>query len=209
LDRRTGWLKAVNANERGVQIDASTAERPEIEDIQAGIQAGATGFTHVLNAATRDKIAAKDLRMIAHRMIAQFTDRRMYSMVIPNGIHVPEYAVTLMVDGKGPDKVIFVADESPLIGAPVPAKAHLWGRDFEVRLDDAGRVRSYDLSGSCTSLVECMNLATNWGIPRNTVERAVTDNAVAFLKRHSTVSASSSTRRPSTARASSSATGPT
>ncbi len=177
MDRRTGWLKAVNTNERGVQIDASTAVRPEIEDIQAGIQAGATGFTHVLNAATRDKIAAKDLRMIA-----QFTDRRMYSMVIPNGIHVPEYAVTLMVDGKGPDKVIFVADDSPLIGAPVPTKAHLWGRDFEVRLDDAGRVRSYDLSGSCTSLVECMNLATNWGIPRNTVERAVTDNAVPFLK---------------------------
>ncbi len=134
MDRRTGWLKAVNTNERGVQIDASTAVRPEIEDIQAGIQAGA------------------------------------------------KYAVTLMVDGKGPDKVIFVADDSPLIGAPVPTKAHLWGRDFEVRLDDAGRVRSYDLSGSCTSLVECMNLATNWGIPRNTVERAVTDNAVPFLK---------------------------
>ena len=55
-------------------------------------------------------------------MISQFTDRGIYSMVIPNGIHVPEYAVTLMVDGKGPDKVIFVADESPLIGAPVPTK---------------------------------------------------------------------------------------
>ena len=35
-------------------------------------------------------------------MIAQFTDRRMGPMVIPNGIHVPEYAVTLMVAGKGP-----------------------------------------------------------------------------------------------------------
>ena len=152
-------------------------QNPTVEEILAGIEAGATGFTHVTNAATRDKISAKDLRMVA-----QFTDRRTYSMIIPDGIHVPEYAVKLMTDGKGPDKVIFVADESPLIGAPVPTTVHLWGRDFEVRLDEAGRVRSYDLSGSCTSLIECMNIAVKWGIPRETVERAVTSNPAAFLK---------------------------
>ncbi len=152
-------------------------QNPTIDHIQAGLAAGATGFTHVLNAATRDKIAAKDLRMIA-----QFTDRRAYSMIIPDAIHVPEYAVKLMADGKGPDKVIFVADESPLIGAPVPTKADLWGRTFEVRLDEAGRVRSYDLSGSCTTLIECMNIALEWGIPPETVQRAVTTNPAAFLK---------------------------
>ena len=103
-------------------------------------------------------------------------------MIIPDAVHVPEYAVKLMADSKGPDKVIFVADESPLIGAPVPTTAQLWGRTFEVRLDEAGRVRSFDLSGSCTSLVECMNIAVNWGVPRETVERAVTGNAAAFLK---------------------------
>jgi N-acetylglucosamine-6-phosphate deacetylase len=151
-------------------------QNPTVEQIQSGIAAGATGFTHVLNAATRDKVAAKDLRMIA-----QFADRRTYSMIIPDAIHVPEYAVKLMSDGKGPDKVIFVADESPLIGAPVSTVAHLWGRDFEIRRDEAGRVRSYDLSGSCTSLVECMNIAVKWGVPRETVERAVTSNAAAFL----------------------------
>ena len=152
-------------------------QNPTVEHILAAITAGATGFTHVLNAATRDKITAKDLRMVA-----QFTDRRTYSMIIPDAIHVPGYAVKLMADSKGPDKVIFVADESPLIGAPVPTTAHLWGRTFEVRLDEAARVRSYDLSGSCTSLVECMNIAVNWGVPRETVERAVTSNAAAFLK---------------------------
>jgi N-acetylglucosamine-6-phosphate deacetylase len=152
-------------------------QNPTVENILAGIEAGATGFTHVLNAATRDKIGAKDLRMIA-----QFADRRTYSMIIPDAIHVPEYAVKLMTDSKGPDKVIFVADESPLIGAPVPTTSELWGRTFEVRLDEAGRVRSYDLSGSCTSLIECMNIAVGWGIPRDTVERAVTENAAAFLK---------------------------
>ncbi len=152
-------------------------QNPAVEHIQAGIAAGATGFTHVLNAATRDRITAKDLRMIA-----QFTDRRTWSMIIPDAIHIPEYAVHLMVSGKGPDKVIFVADESPLIGAPVPTTAHLWGRDFEVRRDEAGRVRSYDLSGSCTSLIECMNIAAGWGVPREIIERAVTANAAAFLK---------------------------
>ena len=152
-------------------------QNPGAEQIQAAVEAGATGFTHVLNAATRDKIPAKDLRMIA-----QFTDRRTYSMIIPDSIHVPQYAVKLMIDGKGPDKVIFVADESPLIGAPVPTTAQLWGRTFEVRLDEAGRVRSFDLSGSCTSLIECMNVAVKWGIPPETVERAVTGNAAAFLK---------------------------
>jgi N-acetylglucosamine-6-phosphate deacetylase len=152
-------------------------QNPTVEHILAGIAAGATGFTHVLNAATRDKIGAKDLRMIA-----QFADRRVYSMIIPDAVHVPEYAVKLMADAKGPDKVIFVADESQLIGAPVPTTAHLWGRTFEVRLDEAGRVRSFDLSGSCTSLIECMNIAANWGVPRETVERAVTGNAAAFLK---------------------------
>ncbi len=152
-------------------------QNPTLEHILAAIEAGATGFTHVLNAATRDKIAVKDLRMIA-----QFTDRRTYSMVIPDGIHVPDYAVKLMVDGKGPDKVIFVADESPLIGAPVPTTASLWGRSFEIRRDESGRVRSYDLSGSCTSLIECMNNAINWGVSREIVERAVTANAAAFLK---------------------------
>ena len=53
---------------------------------------------------------------------------------------------------------------------------------FELRLDEAGRVRSYDLSGSCTPLVECMNIAVRWGIPRDTVERAVTGNPASFLK---------------------------
>ncbi len=152
-------------------------QNPTVEQIVAAIEAGATGFTHVMNAATRDKITAKDLRMIA-----QFTDRRAYSMIIPDAIHVPEYAVKLMAESKGPDKVIFVADESPLIGAPVPTTAQLWGRTFEVRPDEAGRVRSYDLSGSCTSLVECMNIALDWGVRRETVERAVTSNAAAFLK---------------------------
>ncbi|WP_321474726.1 hypothetical protein [uncultured Paludibaculum sp.] len=152
-------------------------ENPGVEHIQAGIAAGARGFTHVLNAATRDKFGAKDLRMIA-----QFTERRAWSMIIPDSIHVPPYAVQLMVDGKGPDKVIFVADESPVIGAPVPSTHEFWGHTFEVRPDDAGRVRSFDLSGSCTSLIECMNLALQWGIPSETVERAVTTNPAAFLK---------------------------
>lgn len=152
-------------------------QNPTVEQIVAAIGAGATGFTHVLNAATRDTITAKDLRMIA-----QFADRRAYSMIIPDGIHVPEYAVKLLADSKGPDKVIFVADESPLIGAPASTVANLWGRQFEVRLDEAGRLRSYDLSGSCTSLVECINNAARWGIARETVECAVTSNARAFLK---------------------------
>lgn len=152
-------------------------QNPGVEQIQAGIAAGATGFTHVLNAATRDKFGAKDLRMVA-----QFTDRRTFSMIIPDAIHVPEYAVRLMADGKGPDKVIFVADESPLIGAPPGTSTQLWGRTFEIRADEAGRIRSYDLSGSCTSLIECMNIALAWGIPRDVVERAVTTNAAAFLK---------------------------
>lgn len=152
-------------------------QNPQVEHIQAGLAAGATGFTHVMNAATRDKFGAKDLRMIA-----QFTDRRAWSMIIPDAIHVPEYAVQLMCDAKGPDKVIFVADESPLIGAPCPSTHQLWGRTFEVRTDEAGRVRSYDLSGSLTSLVECMNIAVTWGIAREIVERAVTSNAAAFLK---------------------------
>ena len=152
-------------------------QNPEVDDILAAMEAGATGFTHVLNAATRDKVSVKDLRMIA-----QFTDRRTYSMIISDGIHVPEYAVKLMSDGKGPDRVIFVADESPLIGAPVPTTTHLWGRSFEVRADEKGRARTYDLSGSCTSLVECMNVAVKCGVPRDTVERAVTGNAAAFLK---------------------------
>jgi N-acetylglucosamine-6-phosphate deacetylase len=151
-------------------------QNPAVEHIMAAIEAGATGFTHVLNAATRDRIGAKDLRMIA-----QFTDRRTFSMIIPDAIHVPQYAVNLMADSKGPDKVIFVADESPLIGAPVNTTAQLWGRSFEVRYDEAGRIRSYDLSGSCTTLIECMNIAIRWGVPRETVERAVTVNAAAFL----------------------------
>jgi len=160
---------------KGVNVSLGH-QNPTIEHIVAGIEAGATAFTHVLNAATRDKIGVKDLRMIA-----QFTDRRTYSMIIPDSIHVPEYAVKLMSDAKGPDKVIFVADESPLIGAPVPTTAQFWGRTFEVRKDEAGRVRSFDLSGSCTSLIECMNIALHAGVPRETVERAVTTNAAAFL----------------------------
>lgn len=149
---------------------------PVVEDIQIALEAGASAFTHVLNAATRDKISAKDLRMIA-----QFTDRRAFSMIIPDAVHVPAYAVTLMAQSKGPDKVIFVSDESPLIGAPEGTKVDLWGRTFEIRRDENGNIRSYDLSGSCTSLIECMNIALAWGVPRETVEQAVTTNAAAFL----------------------------
>ena len=149
---------------------------PVVEEIQAALEAGATGFTHVLNAATRDPLSAKDLRMVA-----QFTDRRAWSMIIPDAVHVPAYAVQLMAQSKGPDKVVFVADESPLIGAPAGTEAALWGRRFVIRHDEAGRLRSYDLSGSCTTLIECMNIALAWGVARAVVEAAVTANAAAFL----------------------------
>lgn len=173
---RPGALDVIRfLTQHGVAVSLGH-QNPTVEQLQAALAAGATGFTHVLNAATRDKFGAKDLRMVA-----QFTDRRAWSMIIPDAIHVPEYAVTLMAQSKGLDKVIFVADESPLLGAPVPTTAQLWGRTFEVRRDEAGRVRSYDLSGSCTSLIECMNIAVGWGVPRATVEAAVTANACAFL----------------------------
>lgn len=42
-------------------------------------------------------------------------------------------------------------------------------------------MRSYPLSGSCTSLIECMNIALGWGVPREVVERAVTANPATFL----------------------------
>lgn len=174
---RPGALEVIRFfRDHGVSVSLGH-QNPTADQIVAAIEAGATGFTHVLNAATRDRFGAKDLRMIA-----QFTDRRTWSMIIPDEIHVPQYAVQLMTDGKGPDKVIFVADESPLIGAPVPTTANLWGRSFEVRRDEAGRVRSFDLSGSCTTLIECMNIAVKWGVPRETVERSVTANAAAFLE---------------------------
>lgn len=161
---------------KGVSISMGHMN-PVVEDIQAGIEAGARSFTHVLNAATRDKISAKDLRIIA-----QFTDRRAYSMIIPDAVHVPAYAVQLLAQSKGPDKVIFVSDESPLIGAPEGTKVDLWSRTFEIRRDENGTLRSYDLSGSCTSLIECMNIALKWGVARDVVEHAVTTNAAAFLK---------------------------
>jgi N-acetylglucosamine-6-phosphate deacetylase len=160
---------------QGVSVSMGHMD-PVVEQIQAGIEAGATAFTHVLNAATRDRLSAKDLRMVA-----QFTDRRAYSMIIPDAVHVPAYAVQLMAQSKGPDKLIFVSDESPLIGAPIGTTVDLWGRTFEIRRDEAGHIRSYDLSGSCTSLTDCMNIALSWGIPRETVEQAVTTNAAAFL----------------------------
>jgi N-acetylglucosamine-6-phosphate deacetylase len=149
---------------------------PVVDEIQAALEAGATAFTHVLNAATRDKLSAKDLRMVA-----QFTDRRAWSMMIPDAVHVPAYAVQLMAQSKGPDKLIFVADESPLIGAPAGTEASLWGQRFTIRHDEAGHLRSYELSGSCTSMIECMNIAIGWGVPRAVVEAAVTTNAAAFL----------------------------
>lgn len=149
---------------------------PLTEHIDAALTAGATGFTHVLNAATRDKIAAKDLRIIA-----QFTDRRAFSMIIPDAVHVPAYAVQLMAQSKGPDKFLIVADESPLIGAPAGTQVDLWGRTFEIRYDEHGTLRSYDLSGSCTSLTECLNIALRWGVPAATITAAVTTNAAAFL----------------------------
>ncbi len=173
---RPGALDTIRyLTSKGVSISLGHMN-PVVEDIQAALEAGATSFTHVLNAATRDKLSAKDLRMVA-----QFTDRRAWSMIIPDAVHVPAYAVQLMAQSKGPDKVIFVSDESPLIGAPVGTTATLWGHTFEIRKDEAGHVRSYDLSGSCTSLIECMNIAIQWGIPQQVVEAAVTANAAAFL----------------------------
>ncbi len=173
---RPGALDTIrHLTSNGVSISLGHMN-PVVEDIEAALVSGATSFTHVLNAATRDKLSAKDLRMVV-----QFTDRRAWSMIIPDAVHVPAYAVQLMGQSKGPDKVIFVSDESPLIGAPLGTTASLWGHSFEIRKDEAGRIRSYDLSGSCTSLIECMNIAIHWGIPREVVEAAVTTNAAAFL----------------------------
>ena len=173
---RPGALEVIrHLGERGVSVSLGHMD-PVVEELQAGLEAGATAFTHVLNAATRDKISAKDLRMVA-----QFTDRRAFSMIIPDAVHVPAYAVTLLAQSKGPDKMIIVSDESPLMGAPVGTAAELWGHSFSIRPDEAGTVRSFPLSGSCTSLIECMNVALGWGVAREVVERAVGENAAAFL----------------------------
>ncbi len=173
---RVGALEVIRyLGESGVSVSLGHMD-PVVEEIQAGLEAGATAFTHLLNAATREKISAKDLRMVA-----QFTDRRAYSMIIPDAVHVSAYAVTLLAQSKGPDKVIFVSDESPLIGAPVGTTAEAWGQSFSIRRDDGGTVRSYPLSGSCTSLIEGMNIALGWGVAREVVEMGVTANAAAFL----------------------------
>jgi N-acetylglucosamine-6-phosphate deacetylase len=173
---RPGALDVISfLTSEGVSISLGHMN-PVVDEIVAALEAGATAFTHVTNAATRDKITAKDLRMVA-----QFTDRRAWSMIIPDRVHVPAYAVQLLAQSKGPDKMIIVSDESPLIGAPVGTTAQLWGQTFEIRRDEAGTIRSYDLSGSCTSLIECMNVALDWGVPRETVEASVTANAAAFL----------------------------
>ena len=173
---RVGALEVIRyLGESGVSVSLGHMD-PVVEEIQAGLEAGATAFTHLLNAATREKISAKDLRMVA-----QFTDRRAYSMIIPDAVHVSAYAVTLLAQSKGPDKVIFVSDESPLIGAPVGTTAEAWGQSFSIRRDDGGTVRSYPLSGSCTPLIEGMNIALGWGVAREVVEMGVTANAAAFL----------------------------
>ena len=124
-----------------------------VSDIQKASDYGASLLTHLGNGISQ-KIDRHDNAIIGGLVCDDLT-----AMIIPDGFHLPDYFIKLIIKVKGIDKVICVSDISPLGGLKAGEYS---GRDIGmnniVRLEENGKLHIPSLNclaGSSMNILQC------------------------------------------------------
>ncbi|WP_431859103.1 N-acetylglucosamine-6-phosphate deacetylase [Azospirillum sp.] len=166
-----GVIRALAA--RGVRICAGHTAATW-EQMEAGIEAGVSGVTHLYNA----------MSPLGHREPgaagAALADDRLWCGIIVDGHHVHDAAVRLAWKAKPAGKLFLVTDAMPPVGAP-PGDFHLYGATVTVR---DGRCVSADgrLAGSALDMAAAVrNCVRRIGIPLDEALRMAAAYPADFL----------------------------
>lgn len=128
------------------------------------VEAGARTLTHLGNG------VPNQLDRHENPILAGLSNAGLTAMIIPDGYHLPDDLIKLVVKAKDIKKVIAVSDLSPIAGLR-PGRYQLWSTT--VILEDNGFLHCEDrpcLAGSSSTLLDCMNyLASKNILPLETL----------------------------------------
>ncbi len=145
-------------------------------DIELAVEAGATLSTHLGNALKR--VQPK----FDNPMMLQLAEDRLWASVIADGIHVPPYALKVMLRAKGLERTILVTDATS--AAAAPAGAYMFA-GMAIERDSAGMVRAPGLdvlAGSALTLEQAVRNVVAWGLgTQEAAQRMAADNPRALL----------------------------
>jgi len=143
------------------------------EQARAAIARGARHATHVYNA----------MRPFTHRdpgvIGAVLTSTDVTAELIADGIHVDEVAMKILLQAKGPERIVLISDGISATGMP-DGKYMLGGIDVTV---SNGVCRNADgnLAGSTLTLDRALRNIVNLGIPLPAAVRMLTLNPASLL----------------------------
>jgi N-acetylglucosamine-6-phosphate deacetylase len=143
------------------------------EQARAAIAHGAHHATHVYNA----------MRPFSHRdpgvIGAVLTSSEVNAELIADGIHVDEIAMKVLLQAKGPERVVLISDGTPATGMP-DGKYKLGGIDVIV-VDGVCRDLNGKLAGSTLTLDKALRNIVALGIPLANAVRMLTLNPATVL----------------------------
>ena len=143
------------------------------EQARAAIAHGAHHATHVYNA----------MRPFSHRdpgvIGAVLTSTDVNAELIADGIHVDEIAMKVLLQAKGPERVVLISDGTPATGMP-DGKYKLGGIDVTV-VDGVCRDAEGRLAGSTLTLDRALRNIVALGTPLASAVRMLTLNPATVL----------------------------
>src|SRR5215468_2294043 len=143
------------------------------EQARAAIAHGAHNATHVYNA----------MRPFSHRdpgvIGAVLTSPEVNAELIADGIHVDEIAMKVLLQAKGPERVVLISDGTMATGMP-DGKYTLGGVEFIV-VDGVCRDGEGRLAGSTLTLDRALRNIVRLGIPLADAVRMLTVNPATVL----------------------------
>ena len=166
-----GFIRGLTS--RGIRVAIGHSEATA-EDVVRAIEEGATGVTHLFNAMPPFSGRAPGI------VGTTLADPRLVASVIMDGLHVDPISVRAAFAAKGADRIAFVTDAMPTVGANI-SEFQLMGRT--VRLSD-GRLTIEDgtLAGAHLDLGSAVrNAVCSAGIQIEDALRAASLTPASFL----------------------------
>ncbi|MFM7206799.1 MAG: N-acetylglucosamine-6-phosphate deacetylase [Planctomycetaceae bacterium] len=156
---------------QGITVSAGHCD-PSLDELAAAIDAGLTMVTHLGNGCALD--------LPRHDNFIQralFLHDRLWICYIPDGVHVPWFALANYLTVSGLDRSIMVTDA--IVVAKLPPGRYAYG-EGEVEVDTEGVARRpglRNLAGSTISMRRVReNLALHLGLDKTAIDRLVSAN---------------------------------
>lgn len=155
----------------GITVSAGHCD-PSLDELRAAIDAGLSMVTHLGNGCALD--------LPRHDNFIQralFLRERLWICFIPDGVHIPFFALANYLAVSGVERTIMVTDA--ILAAKLPAGRYAYG-EGEVEVDAAGVARRpglRNLAGSTISMRQVReNLRRHLGLDEDEIERLTAHN---------------------------------